>query len=233
MAGLRTIRMTLNSVVFALLVLMTLTTESRAELYTYSFACVSNNGEVSAQTGEDQVFMDASADALTSAWVNFTFRNTGPEASSITDIYFYDLERGALSRFEPPAIITSSDGVKFDDPATPKDLPGYSQWDPVRVYSADSDSPITPNGVNHPNEWVNIRFNLDPSESFGDVVDDLAGGTLVVGVKVQGFANGYSESYLNNPPEVPPRVPLPGAVLLGGLGLGAAGWRLRGRKELV
>jgi MYXO-CTERM domain-containing protein len=49
---------------------------------------------------------------------------------------------------------------------------------------------------------------------------------LRVGIHVQGFADGGSEAFINDPPVVP----LPGAALLGVLGLGTAGGLCRRRR---
>ena len=76
----------------ALLVLAATTVPVHAAL-TYGFEAITFNDSTGANgaIGERQLFVDV--EPLGSSQALFTFRNTGPEPSSITDIYFYD---GAL-----------------------------------------------------------------------------------------------------------------------------------------
>jgi hypothetical protein len=99
------------------------------------------------------------------------------------------------------AIIINSIGVSFSQFASPGNLPAASNAAPPFVttagFSADSDSPVQPNGVN-------------PGES----------GTLRIGLHVQGYQSGGSESFVN--------APEPASLALSGLLLAAlAGARLR------
>jgi hypothetical protein len=55
-----------------------------------------------------------------------------------------------------------------------------------------------------------------------NVYADLESGALRIGIHVQGFASEGSESFINGE-----KVPAPGALLLGLLGLSAAGLKLR------
>jgi len=67
------------------------------------------------------------------------------------------------------------------------------------------------NGIN-PNEWLGITFDLKPDKTFGDVTGNLACGQLRIGIHVQGYASGGSESFVN--------VPEPATVTLLSAGLG-------------
>jgi hypothetical protein len=190
--------------------------------FTYSFVCITNNNTTNAATGEAQLFVTVSDPGSSQAL--FTFTNTGPSACSITDIYFDD---GALLGIA--SIDDSCPGVLFSQFAIPQDLPGRNNVSPpfetTAGFSADSDSPVQPNGVN-PNEWLGITFNLQPVKAFDDVISDLASGELRIGIKVQGFANGGSESFVNNG-----IIPAPGAIMLGSIGAALVGW-LRRRRML-
>lgn len=129
--------------------------------------------------------------------VKFVFNNSGPEESSITDVYFED---GALLGI---ATIVNGTGVSFSQYASPGDLPAgndcYPPFSATVGFTADSDSPTQPNGVN-PGEWVTVIFNLKDDKTYDDVINDLRYGGLRIGIHVQGFASGGSESFVSVPP---------------------------------
>ncbi|MCJ7692659.1 MAG: hypothetical protein MUO22_04520, partial [Sedimentisphaerales bacterium] len=188
---------------------------------TYSFDCISNiepSDPTDAAIGEAQAFVDIeffSYDSETDITeVLFTFYNIGPEDSSITDVYFYD---GVL--FGISALWDADDAIDGDlgDPlvdfsleASPDHLPAIDQLLKLTdIYSADSDPPTQPEGVN-PDEWLGVVFVLLPGNDLGDLLLALENGTVVIGIRIQGFADGGSESFINN--TVP--IPAPGAVFL-------------------
>jgi len=195
---------------------------TRAELHTYSFGCITNNSVIDAGIGEAQFFVEVTEPA--GGGVLFEFWNEGPAASSITDIYFYD---GVLLGYGEVSL-TPSSGVSYSEGAAPGSLPDWPQpqISATRVFSADSDSPVQPSGIN-PGESLGILFTLAAGETFQQVIAGLdagitspmASGVITIGIRAQGFADGGSESFVH--------APLPAAVLLGMLGLGAAGLKLR------
>jgi hypothetical protein len=207
--------------------------------YCYQFRSITNNSAVDSATGQHQLRMFVSPAGQTptgSNLVDFRFENIGPDPCAITDIYFYD---GWLLGIWQ---IDSSAGVTFDDNAKPEWLAGYRGGDPSQVFSnlfsADSNSAVQLNGVN-PGEWLNIRFELKGPATIANVISDLAKPPrdfyrLVVGLHVQGFADGGSESFVHDQAgavvvPVPPAI-WGGVGLMGVLGLGQGIRWLRGRE---
>jgi hypothetical protein len=200
------------------------------------FDNISANDVGNAATGEAQLSVNVT-DAG-GGLVSFLFMNSGPAASSITDVYFDDGSLLAIAQ-----IVDSDDGVggdpgvDFSQLASPAELPSANNATPPFVttagFSADSDAPVQQNGVN-PGELLDILFSLQGGQVFADVESELTSGALRIGIHVQGFANGGSESFVNNPPNGggPPTgspVPEPGTVVLMGLGLVGLGWVARRR----
>lgn len=205
---------TLKPVVFLGLLLVGLATAGP----TFTFENISNNSAASAAIGEAQLSVELVD--LGGGQVKFLFRNTGPDASSITDIYFDDEAFGALST---PLGFTDIVGqVSFAQGASPGNLPGGNSYDfdTSDGLSADSNAQgggVQPNGVN-PGEQLGLTLFGD----YDDVLAYLNSGDLQIGLHVQGYANGRSESYINNGSIAPaPVVPVPGAATLTLVGLGS------------
>lgn len=161
--------------------------------------------------------------------VRFHFSNAS--ASSITDVYFDD---GTLLNL---ATISSSAGVSYSQGAAPPNLPGANGASPAfqvtAGFLADSDAPVSHNGVSN-GEWLNIDFTLKGGKTYQDTLDALAlpngGGTgdLRIGVHVQGYAGGASESFINNVTPVPEPASL--GMMFGGAALVLAASRRRGAR---
>jgi hypothetical protein len=219
---------------------------SPAGSITYSFNNITNNNATNAQTGESQLTVEVSSVVGTGSHggdlVDFTFRNVGPNAASICDVYFDD---GTLLGI---AKIMQSSGVEFGLGASPKDLPGGNDIDPkfhtTKDFSADSEPAVQTNGVN-PGEWVTIRFELINNQDYQGIIGALNRGlllqpgdnpdnpdpnfdTLRIGIHVQGFANGGSESFINGQPLLTAPEPSTLALALTGI----AGLAYVGRQRL-
>ncbi len=189
----------------------------------YGFDCITNTTPANCGIGASQLYVDIIDAGANQAL--FTFYNIGADASSIADVHFDDGTLLGISR------VINGAGVSFTSPANPGNLPGANNITPAfqttAGFSADSDAPVQLNGVN-PGETVGILFNLQAGKSFADVLSaiGLAGnpGGLRIGLHVQGFAGGGSESFVNTVGQV--MLPVPEAsqwmMLLAGMGLIAA-----------
>lgn len=187
-----------------------------AHAITFSFHNITNNDVADAGTS-GQYTVDV--EAVGANQVSFTFNNAGPSASFISDIYFDD---GTLLGI---ASVTDGTGTDFDSPANNENLPGGNSITPpfqtTQGFSAQNE-PGAANGVN-PGEEVTITFDLKDGQTFADTLTALGDGSLRIGIHVQGFEGGGSESFVNNVPE-------PGTLALLGSGLVSLGWL--GRKRL-
>jgi hypothetical protein len=182
----------------------------------FGFDNITNNSAVDAAIGEAQLFIEVTDPG--GSQVLFTFLNIGSDASSITDVYFDD---GSLDGIA--SIDNSDPGVSFSQGVSPGDLPGGNTISPPFVVTeellADSEPPVQANGVN-PGESLGIFFDLQFDQNFSEVINELFASTLRVGIHVQGFDGGGSESFVNDPNPIPE----PATMLLVGSGLiGLAG----------
>lgn len=179
---------------------------SRAAICTFGFYNITGNDPTDVTIGETQLFVDVS-DAGANQ-VLFTFRNTGPDQSVISEIYFDD-----DSLLSTVSITDGQADVDFVLFASPSNLPGGRLLDPAFEASADlcaeSARPGPKKGVN-PGQQVGVLFDLQAGGTFQDVVNELNDRTLRIGIHVIGFENGGSESFVN--------VPEPAAIWLVGLG---------------
>jgi hypothetical protein len=217
----------------ALLALLLGPATAPATVMQLGFASITNNSAANVATGEAQLVVDIeegiSADRMT-----FTFRNTGPAASAITGVYF----DGNPDIGGPLAnIISIFNGtvgqVRLEEDSARPNLPNGPNATPpfVADFSLLTDPPTsTLNGVD-PGELVAVTFRLKDGQTFADVLAALTNRSLRLGLHVQRFADGGSESFINTlEGPTPNPIPEPGSVILLGLGgatLLAAGIRRR------
>lgn len=220
---------------FVLVFVLILPTAVRAELY--GFGILENNSGI-AGTIATQLSLDVTdpgttvgIDGVDHYQALFTFSNAGPLSSSITDVYFEDGSLLLLADIlDDPYNPTNP--VDFGQPTSPGNLTGWSILDPkfyaTSGFAVDSESPVQPNGVN-PGESLGLLYTLQSGNDYNSVITALNLGffnpdptvprdSLRIGIRVQGIGN-YSDSFI--------LTPTPGAVVLGILGLGVAGIKLR------
>jgi hypothetical protein len=173
---------------------------------TFGFYNITHNNLADAAIGEAQLLVDVSEELADQ--VLFTFRNTGPEACAISEVYFDD---GMLLGIAD--IIDSPPDVVFVQGASPPELPGANSIDPsfetTLDFLAESVPPPPQKGVN-PGEQLGIIFDLQPGQTYQHVINELNGGGLRIGLHAIGFDSGGSESFVS--------VPEPATIALLGLG---------------
>lgn len=191
---------------------LALASQAAADI-SYSFDCITNNSAPNGAAGEAQLAMHVNGSGNQAT---FRFTNSGPIQLILTDLYFDDGTLLALS------VVTSGPGVQFSQGANPSNLPGGNTINPpfeaTQGFTADADPPSFANGVG-PGEWVEVLFDLQSNQTLTDVIESLADGRLRVGIHVQGYTDGGSESFVS--------VPAPGASMLALAGAGLIARRRR------
>ncbi|MFB2896286.1 PEP-CTERM sorting domain-containing protein [Aerosakkonemataceae cyanobacterium BLCC-F50] len=209
-------------------------TASPAKALQFTFDNITNNNPDNAAAGESQLFLNvtdaAGTENLSATQAVFKFSNVGSAASSITQIYFDN--SSALGSIA--GISDSGVGVDFSVATGNLNLPAGNNVNFNEDFGVKANNPVQPMGVN-PGEWVSVLFNLNAGQTLQNVFSDLASGALRVGFHVQGFANGGSEAFVNNPPSVtppPPSASVPEPATMAGLGLVGASLMASRRRKL-
>ena len=169
----------------------------------YPFEIFTSNGAY-ADGSAVNIYMDVyNGDGI----AKFAFYNESSASCSITRVFFDD---GTLLGIDD---IENGPGVLFEQVTTgPGDLPAGENLIPPfaadREFNIGAEPPPYWNGINSPDEWLIVTFELNGS--LEDVLNELGNGILRVGIHIQGFSDGSSESAVN--------VPEPATICLLGLG---------------
>lgn len=203
---------------------------------TYRFTHIVESGDgpgelANGDVGQEQIRVEVAE--YSSRQILFTFTNTGSTASSITNIYLDDdaMFRTAMALFDADDNIGDA-GVDFTQNAfeavDPFELPGAELigFETATALSADSDLTVPDSGVD-PGESLGVLLNLsNRTLAFSDVINALDTGVLRIGIYLQNFPDGGSEAFVTRVAN-----PVPGSVILTGIGMGLVGW-LRGKRML-
>jgi len=195
----------------------------------YGFTPISFHSGAAATAVAAQLSLDVTQSG---SHVLFTFANDGPVPSTITGTYFDD-GTGVLDSLLTPI---DGPGVSFRAGGSPANLPAPKvpyHFEADFWATAKTPAGLGKKGVDNTGEFVTVPFTMEDGKSFANVLAALGAGladptcgtdTLRVGIKVQAIGTaGTSDSFLL----APAPAPLPGALILGLLGLGAAGLRMR------
>lgn len=180
-----------------------------------NFIGLTNTNSFTTSVGQSQLFMDVDVVGSTAS---FVLSNTGPTASSATDIYFDD------DRLLGSAAVLNGPGTAFAQTVSPASLPGANLASPPFVtsesFASGGSGPFYSPGVN-PHESVTVTIQLLGQKTINDVIADLNSGALRVAVRVRGTETGGDETFIN--------MPIPGAPTIGALALGGLGMSRRRR----
>jgi len=109
--------------------------------------------------------------------VEFKFSNLGPDAAVISEIYFDDGTVGTLLGISS---VVDGPGVDFEAGATSPNLPGANNANPSFQVTAGLLAEAQPNpptnGVSAVGEFVSIIFDLQDTQTFADIIDELTTG---------------------------------------------------------
>jgi hypothetical protein len=235
-------RSTYLSLIALFLFLAILPTSGRAAMQEYGFFRITHNSPVNPA---DQFTVQVTDEGVAAGRVLFKFLNSGSidTTTSIRDIYFKDgslLAMSDLIDIDENSLTWLSWGnnnaapVDFSrDAVDPPTLPGgapYGFESPTATFFATDSDNVAPNwqtvnGVGT-GESLGIVFDLKPLLDIDDVFSALSLGSrtggLRIGFKARIDSTNDTDSFVDIAP-----VPVPAAVLLGLLGLGVAGLRLR------
>ncbi len=171
----------------------------------YPFEVFTTNGDHYDDLGLDFRMDVANGDGI----AEFTFYNYSTIDCSLARIYFDD---GTLLGITD---VSNSLGADFNEVYPgPGNLPSGNLLDPPFVadkeFSIGGEATPSANGLDDPDEWVRITFELINGGTLDDVIDELNTGVLRVGVHVIAFPDGSSEGAI--------AVPEPTTMCLLGLG---------------
>jgi hypothetical protein len=182
------------------LVLSALALSAPASAVTFGFHCITNNSASNCAIGEAQMTVELLNNG------NLVFRNVGSADSSITYLAWEGDAFIFGGEVTPPGsvVMNGLNGAV---------LPGGDALSPPFTPSDGAVADSIAHGIN-PGETQVIFMLPFPNTSAG-FIQGVLDGTFRIGIEVQGFAGGGSESFINN---ITP-IPEPGSAALVAAGL--------------
>jgi len=172
--------------------LLILATPAQATFF--NFINITGNNPTDAAIGEAQLMVDITE--VNPGHIQFTYMNIGPLYCSITDIYVEDQNK-IFSKID--TIFNVPGLVEFSKNPKPGNLPGGKElstpFKAVGALSLDSDPPTRHMGID-PGETLNIIYDLNNGLVLDNVINEISQNNLRIGIHVQGFESGGSESYV-------------------------------------
>jgi hypothetical protein len=194
-----------------------------------SFTVLAGSAQADLYTFGGASSIQMNVDSGGAGQVTFTFTNQALTGYSVTDIYF---DAGSILGFSGGA--KSDVGASFDQFALPAELPNADDYgfktSPGLSFDSAPENRID-SGLSL-GQSMSVTFDLNSGGGLDEVVDAIDSGDLRVGIYVQGMHKGEvtGNSYLNAsspdgpPADQPAHAPLPGAYVLGAIGLGCVGY---------
>ena len=224
-----------RNIIFLSLVLVfvaILSTEARANYVEFSFKAVTNNpmpepiSAIESQLSLVVTNQNYDGYIIGSGQLGLILYNTGLLTSDVHEIYVDD---GVFAGVAPTIYQSNSDLLPYPAGLAPGNLPGAPPgFVATALYSADNG-----NGDGLDNgESVALVFDLASGKTWSDIMAAINEGfinnyesldsltDLAIGLHVRSIgSDGQSQSFV--------MTPLPATILLGLLGLGMGGWKLR------
>jgi hypothetical protein len=198
---------------------------SPAHAQTYGFDCVSDNNAQNCATGEEQFTLTLSQGA---GYIDLTLRNLGPITSAVTAVYFDWAGTNTWStQISGSSYLTDTSGVDFYWHGSPSNLPAGNNATPdfESDLNAVAANPRPLWGINA-NEYLPFRFFTNAT-TYASMLDS---GAFRVGVHVQSFPNGGSESFVSRTMAGAVPEPETYAMMLAGLAMVGAAARRKQRR---
>lgn len=172
----------------------------------------------------DEVALNLNVSQVDEATLLLQFSNLSGIESSVSEIYFQDLD-GLIARYQ---ILNDQNtgNVRYEEGAKPPGLPGGSTVNFATSFAMEADNPSTKYGIN-PEETLTFYIDLAEGVTMATLLEGLQSGSVRVGAHVQSIAGGTSDAYVSTTGGGA-AAPEPGTMALVGSGL-LAGWLVRRR----